>query len=87
MRLAPQQVKVIGINGQLSIGKEFAGRTVLLVQIDKGTWVIKAGTFIPDSEQWLYQGKNLAKLEKALEWAEKNSPSDNFEQFVEGSKK
>lgn len=86
MNLPHQQVKVIGINGQLSIGKEFAGKTVLVDQIDKTTLVIKVGTFVPDSEKWLYQGRNLAKLEKALEWAEKNMPLDNFEQFVHGFK-
>ena len=77
-----QQVKVVGINGQLSLGKEFAGRMVLVDQIDDGTWIIKSGEFIPDSEKWLYKGKNLSKLEKAMEWAAKNKPKDNFDQLV-----
>lgn len=86
MNPAYKQVKVIGMNGQLSIGKRFAGKTVQVDQIDKTTLVIKIGNFIPDSEKWLYQGENLAKLEKALEWTEKTIPSDNFDQFVEGMK-
>lgn len=77
-----QQVKVIGANGQLSIGKEFAGKIVLVDQVDKTTVVIKLGTFVPDSERWLYEGQNLAKLEKALKWAEKTKPSDNFEKIA-----
>lgn len=84
MRHHHQQVKVVGINGQVSLGKEFAGKTVLVDQIDDTTWIIKAGTFVPDSEKWLYQGRDLAKLEKALEWAEKHEPKDNFDQLSEG---
>lgn len=73
-----QHVKVIGSNGQLSLGKEFAGQMVLVDQLDNGTWIIKAGAFIPDSERWLHQGDALVKLDKALAWAEKNEPKDNF---------
>jgi hypothetical protein len=86
MSLYHQQVKVVGVNGQVSLGKEFAGKTVLIDQIDETTWVIKSGIFVPDSEKWLYQGKNLAKLEKALEWVEKNASKDNFDELAKGSK-
>jgi hypothetical protein len=78
-----QQVKVIGNNGQLSLGKEFAGQMVLIDQLDDGTWLIKKGEFIADSEKWLYQGNNLARLDKALYWAENNKPKNNFEAIAE----
>lgn len=74
-----QQVKTIGVNGQLSLGKEFAGKMVLVDQIEEGTWIIKCGEFVPDSEKWLYRGDNLSKMEEALEWAAKNKPSTDFE--------
>lgn len=77
------QVKIIGANGQVSLGKEFAGRMVLVDQVSDGAWVIKIGKFIPDSEKWLYQGDNLSSLEKALDWAKKNGPIDNFEQLTQ----
>lgn len=81
-----QQVKVIGINGQVSLGKEFAGQTVIIDQVNKTTWIIKAGTFVPESEKWLHQNKHLTKLEKALAWAEKNKPADNFDEIIKGIK-
>jgi hypothetical protein len=74
-----QQVKVVGNNGQLSLGKEFAGQMVLIDQLDNGTWLIKKGEFIADSEKWLYQANNLAKLDQAMSWAENNKPSENLE--------
>lgn len=79
---AHAQIKVIGSNGQLSLGKEFAGKMVLIDHISDDTWIIKSGAFIPDSEKWLYQGENISKLEKALEWTEKNDPQDNFDQLA-----
>lgn len=78
-----QQVKIIGGNGQLSLGKEFAGQMVLVDQLDNGTWLIKKGEFIADSEKWLYQNNNLAKLDKALAWAENNDPVDNFQEIAQ----
>lgn len=82
MPIHQQQVKTIGSNGQVSLGKEFAGKMVLVEQIEEGTWVIKCGEFIPDSEKWLYQTNAMAKIEKAADWAEKNQPSDNFDEII-----
>ena len=76
------QVKVIGNNGQLSLGKAFAGQMVMIDQVDKGTWIIKTGEFIPDSEKWLYSGDNLDKLDKALSWAKNNQPKEDRKSVV-----
>jgi hypothetical protein len=79
----PHQVKMVGTNGQISLGKEFAGKMVMVNQINEGIWIIKVGEFIPDSERWLHRGSNLSKLEKALKWAENNKPTDNFEKIAQ----
>jgi hypothetical protein len=78
-----QQIKTIGVNGQLSLGKEFAGQMVLVDQIEKGTWIIKSGEFVPDSEAWLFKNDQMAKLDEALAWTEKNKPSANFSAVIE----
>lgn len=80
--MSQQQVKIIGSNGQLSLGKEFAGQMVLVDQLDNGTWLIKKGRFIADSEKWLYDNNGVDRLDKALSWAAKNNPRDNFEELV-----
>ncbi|MGE3920557.1 MAG: hypothetical protein AB7F64_06400 [Gammaproteobacteria bacterium] len=81
-----QQVKMIGANGQVSLGKEFAGKMIIIDQINSNTWIIKSGEFIPDNEQWLYQKKHLEKLDKALEWSDKNKPNDNFDALIKAIK-
>lgn len=80
------QVKIVGTNGQISLGKEFSGKMVLIDQVSEDTWVIKSGVFVPDSEKWLHQKGQVKKLEQALNWAEKNKPVDNFDQLVRAIK-
>jgi hypothetical protein len=47
-------VKVVGANGQISLGKQFAGRQVLVEEQEAGVWLIRTATVIPDNERWLH---------------------------------
>ena len=71
-------IKTIGSNGQISLGKEHAGKSVLVDEVEPGVWVVKIGQFVPDSERWLHAPEAKAKLDEAIAWAEKARPSDNF---------
>jgi hypothetical protein len=71
-------IKTIGANGQISLGKEYAGKSVLVDEIEPGVWVVKIGQFIPDSERWLHESVAKAKLDEAIAWAEATPPSDNL---------
>ena len=71
-------IKTIGSNGQISLGKEHAGKSVLVDEVEPGVWVVKIGQFVPDSERWLHTTEAKAKLDEAIAWAEKTRPSDNF---------
>ncbi len=48
-------IKTVGSSGQISLGKKFAGQTVMLDEIEAGVWIVKIGRFIPDNEKWLHQ--------------------------------
>ncbi len=61
-------VKVIGSNGQISLGKQFAGRQVLVEEQEPGVWLIRTATVIPDNERWIHEPKAAADLKRALEW-------------------
>jgi hypothetical protein len=69
-----ETIKSVGRSGQISLGKKYAGQTVLIDQIETGTWIIKLGRFIPENERWLHQSDTRQDLEEAIQWAEKNSP-------------
>ena len=70
-------IKTIGTSGQISLGKEYAGRNVLVDRIGKGVWILKLGEFKPDSEKWLFQAEVQRDLDEAIIWAEKNSPKSS----------
>ena len=44
------QIKQIGPSGQVSLGKEYAGRLVIVEQSEPGVWLIKTATAISDSD-------------------------------------
>jgi hypothetical protein len=62
-------VKVIGANGQISLGKQFAGRQVLVEEREPGVWMVRTATVIPDNERWLHEPQAAADLRSALNFA------------------
>ena len=69
-------IKQIGSSGQISLGKEYAGRNVLIEKMDEGVWIIKTGRFIPDNEKWMHQPHVSNDIDKAIAWAEQNPPKE-----------
>ncbi len=69
-------VKVVGANGQISLGKQFAGRQVLIEEREPGVWMIRTATVIPDNERWLHESRAATDLHTALTWAAANPATD-----------
>ncbi len=63
-------VKTVGRSGQIALGKAYAGRQVLVEQLDPGVWLVKLGEFIPDDERWVHATGVKADLDEAIAWAE-----------------
>ena len=78
VKTPPQvSVKVVGANGQISLGKQFAGRQVLIEEQEAGVWLIRTATVVPDNEGWLHAPAAMSDLGDALSWAAQNSPNDD----------
>lgn len=69
-------VKTVGKSGQIALGKQYAGKHVLVDQLEPGVWLLKLGDFIPANEQWLHRPEAKAKLDQAIAWAETHSPAN-----------
>jgi len=69
-------LKVVGTNGQISLGKQFAGRQVLVEEQEPGVWLVRTASVIPDNERWLHLGAAAARLHEALAWVQAHPPSD-----------
>jgi hypothetical protein len=73
---APPVVKVVGANGQISLGKQYAGCPVLVEESEPGVWLVRTASVIPDNERWLQETKTAADLREALAWSESHPASD-----------
>ena len=73
----PPAVKVIGANGQISLGKQFAGRQVLVEEQEAGVWLIRTATVTPDNERWLHEAQAASDLARALEWSKQHPAADS----------
>jgi len=83
-----ETIKIIGSSGQISLGKKFAGRHVLVDEIESGVWIVKLGRFVPESERWLFSDAVKDDLDEAINWAERTLPQssnlDELEKRVKG---
>ena len=69
-------VKVVGANGQISLGKQFAGRQVLVEETEPGVWLVRTATVVPDNERWVHQTPAGTDLQNAIAWSQANPPAD-----------
>ena len=76
-------VKVVGLNGQISLGKEFAGKQVLVEEREPGVWMVRTALVIPENELWLHQPEVKQGLQRALAYAQANSlqETDDIDAF------
>ncbi len=84
------QLKTIGASGQISLGKQHAGRQVLVEEQEDGVWLVRTAQVIPDNERWLHTTEAKAALTKAFAWAATHDTAeatdlDAFFQSIEDS--
>lgn len=79
-------VKTVSPSGQISLGKKYAGRTVIIEQPQEGEWHIKTGATIPENELWLHTPEMKQNLKDYFEWAANRNPQatnlDEFEKMM-----
>lgn len=70
-------IKTVGSNGQISLGKSYAGKQVLIEEQEHGVLLIRTAKVIPDNEAWLHQPAVAAPLQAAMAWARSNTRRKN----------
>jgi hypothetical protein len=63
----------ISQKGTITLGKAYAGRHVLIDEVEPEAWTIR---LVPDNELWLLEPEVKAKLDRALAWAAANPPRE-----------
>lgn len=78
-------VKVVGLNGQISLGKEYAGKQVLIEEREPGVWLVRTALVIPENEMWLHDPQVKSGLDRAIEFALNNptKKTNDLDAFIE----
>lgn len=86
--MGAKQTKILTVasNGQISIGKAWAGRQIVIEEIAEGELHIRAGVFVPDSQKTFHTQAAKESLAKFNDWEESKPPkasksSDVFAQL------
>lgn len=66
----------VGNNGQISIGKEFAGRQVQIEKTAEGVVIISPGKFVTDRHANFYTKKALEELDVFDAWQQTHTPKN-----------
>jgi hypothetical protein len=69
-------LKMVGASGQLSLGKQFAGRYFEVEIQPDGGIVLKPMRVIPEADAWLYTPEMRERLAKADAWMADNAPRE-----------
>ena len=69
-----KKLVTVGKNGQISIGKEYAGRTLEIEYFSDGRAVISPGRFLPDHQAPFFTEAAEEQLRRFAEWEEANPP-------------
>ncbi len=74
MRVKQTKLITVPANGQISIGKSWAGRQILVEEVGNNEIHISSGTFVPDSQKTYYSKEAKESLDLFNKW-EENKPA------------
>ncbi|NJK45613.1 MAG: hypothetical protein HC933_16285 [Pleurocapsa sp. SU_196_0] len=74
MPVKTSNVRTVSPGGQISLGKKFAGRQVIIDEVAEGVWTIKTAITIPENELWMHTEPGKTRVDEALRWAASHEP-------------
>ena len=69
-------LKRVGQSGQLTLGKQYAGKLLRIEKLSDGRFVLTPVVDIPESQLWALQEPHKSRIEQGLAWAAANEPSE-----------
>lgn len=70
------EIKVVGKSGQISLGKNYAGRTFRLERVNDGRIVLTAVAMVPENQLWTLTEPHRSRIERGLAWAGQTKPRE-----------
>ena len=69
-----KKILTVPENGQISIGKKWAGREIMVETVDDNQIVITSGSFVPANHATFYTKEAGSTLKEFDRWSEKTPP-------------
>jgi hypothetical protein len=69
--MQPAELKRVGQSGQISVGREFAGRLLRFEQLEDGRLLLTPVVDVPESQLWTLSEPHKSRIERGLAWASK----------------
>ncbi len=65
------ELKRVGQSGQISVGRELAGKLLRLEQLEGGQLLLTPVVDVPESQLWTLSEPHKSRIERGLAWAAK----------------
>ena len=65
------ELKRVGQSGQISVGRELAGKLLRLEQLESGQLLLTPVVDVPESQLWTLSEPHKSRIERGLAWATK----------------
>ncbi len=71
------EIKVVGKSGQISLGKNYAGKALRVERRRDGAIILTAVAVIPESQLWTLEEPNRSRIRRGLAWASATTPAES----------
>jgi hypothetical protein len=69
-------LKRVGESGQISIGRDLAGKLLRLERLEDGRLLLTPVVDIPETQLWTLREPHRSRIERGLAWAAKARPRE-----------
>jgi hypothetical protein len=70
------EIKVVGKSGQISLGKNYAGKALQVEHRKDGTIVLTSVAIVPESQLWTTEEPHRSRIRRGLAWAAATAPAE-----------
>ena len=70
------ELKRVGESGQISVGRELAGKLLRLEQLEDGRLLLTPVVDVPESQLWTLSEPHKSRIERGLAWATKTAAKE-----------
>ena len=72
----PVALKRVGQSGQISLGRELAGKLLRLEELEDGRLLLTPVVDVPESQVWTVREPDRSRIGRGLAWAAANPPKE-----------